>query len=144
MMAIRGFTIRTGRLWGAGALSVALLASGGSSASASDDTPVGSQIFKTYCASCHGVEAKGDGSLAQHLRTLPPDLTKLASRNKGKFDADGVARIVDGRNPAKGHGGPDMPVWGDAFKQSREGFSEDAVKARIAALVEFLESIQAP
>jgi mono/diheme cytochrome c family protein len=110
------------------------------------DEPVrssGSADFKTYCGSCHGPEARGDGPIAQHLRTVPPDLTRLAQRNKGRFEADKVYRIVDGREPVKGHGGPDMPVWGDAFKESREGYSEEAVKARIRALVDYLESVQA-
>jgi hypothetical protein len=35
-----------------------------------------------------------------------------------------------------------MPVWGDAFKHSREGYTEEAVKERIKALVMYLESIQ--
>ncbi len=35
-----------------------------------------------------------------------------------------------------------MPVWGDAFKRSSEGYSEAAVKARIKALVEYLEGLQ--
>jgi hypothetical protein len=52
-------------------------------------------------------------------------------------------RIVDGRNPVKGHGGADMPVWGDAFKQSREGYSEERVKEKIEAVVDHLETLQA-
>ena len=103
----------------------------------------GGSIFRTYCASCHGTEAKGDGPLADNLRIRPPDLTLLAKRNKGAFDADIVHRIIDGRQAVKGHGGPDMPVWGDAFKRSGEGFSEKAVKARIDAIVEHLKSVQA-
>jgi mono/diheme cytochrome c family protein len=114
-----------------------------SAAAAADPQEGGGSIFKTYCGSCHGTEAKGDGPIAQHLRTVPPDLTRLAQRNKGTFDADKVHRIIDGRDPVKGHGGPDMPVWGDAFRQSREGYSEEKVKARIAALVGYLESVQA-
>ena len=102
----------------------------------------GSALFKTYCAVCHGKEGKGDGPLAANLRVRPPDLTTLAKRGGGKFDADMVHRIVDGREPVKGHGGPDMPVWGDAFKHSGEGYSEEKVKARIAALVEHLRAIQ--
>jgi hypothetical protein len=35
-----------------------------------------------------------------------------------------------------------MPVWGDAFKRSREGYSEKAVKVRIQAIVDYLKSIQ--
>jgi hypothetical protein len=54
-----------------------------------------------------------------------------------------VARSIDGRDPIKGHGGPDMPVWGDAFKRSRGGYSEKGVQNRIDALVEFLKGLQA-
>ena len=103
----------------------------------------GDQLFKTYCASCHGKSAKGDGPLADSLRFRPADLTLIAKRNGGKFDADKVYRIVDGREPVKGHGGTDMPVWGDAFKRSVEGYSEKAVKERISAIVDYLKSIQA-
>jgi len=102
----------------------------------------GDSLFKTYCATCHGPSAKGDGPLADHLRFRPPDLSLFAKRNGGKFAADKVERIIDGRAPLKGHGGPDMPVWGDAFKNSSAGYSEAAVKARIKALVEFLEGLQ--
>ena len=103
----------------------------------------GGSLFRTYCASCHGKEAKGDGPLADNLRVRPPDLTLLAKKNKGTFDADLVYRIIDGREPVKGHGGTDMPVWGDAFKHSAEGYSEKAVKARIDAIVVHLKSVQA-
>jgi len=102
----------------------------------------GDALFKTYCGSCHGKSAKGDGPLADSLRFRPPDLTLFAKRNKGKFDADKVYRIIDGREPVKGHGGTDMPVWGDAFKRSVEGYSENAVKTRIQAIVEYLKTIQ--
>jgi mono/diheme cytochrome c family protein len=104
----------------------------------------GSGLFKTYCATCHGLSAQGDGPLADRLRFRPPDLTLISKRGGGKWEADKVARMVDGRDPLKGHGGPDMPVWGDAFKSSREGFDEASVKARIQALVEYLESLQEP
>jgi mono/diheme cytochrome c family protein len=102
----------------------------------------GAALYKTYCAVCHGKEAKGDGPLAENLRTAPPDLTTLAKRNGGKFDAVRVHRLIDGRDPIKGHGGSDMPIWGDAFKRSSEGYSEKAVKERIDALVGHLKSLQ--
>src|SRR5687768_9946092 len=102
----------------------------------------GAAVFRTYCATCHGTGAKGDGPLSASLRTVPPDLTRLARRNDGKFDADKVHRIIDGRTAVKGHGGEDMPVWGDAFRRSADGYSEKAVKDRIDALVEFLRSLQ--
>lgn len=102
----------------------------------------GSALYRTYCTSCHGLSGKGDGPLAERLRFRPPDLTLVARRNEGKWDAEKVARIIDGREPVKGHGGPDMPVWGDAFKSSREGFDEESVKAKVVALVEYLQSLQ--
>jgi mono/diheme cytochrome c family protein len=51
------------------------------------ETYSGSAVFKTYCTSCHGLSAKGDGPLADHLRIRPPDLTLFARRNDGKWDA---------------------------------------------------------
>jgi hypothetical protein len=90
----------------------------------------------------HGTEAKGDGPVAQHLRFQPPDLTRLASRNGGKFPADTVSRIIDGRKAVKGHAGPEMPIWGDSFKDSREGYDEKAVKEKIARIVRYLSSLQ--
>lgn len=53
-----------------------------------------------------------------------------------------VAKIIDGRQPEPLHGGPDMPVWGDAFKASHIGGSEEVVKARIDELVKYLGSLQ--
>jgi len=102
----------------------------------------GSSIYKTYCAVCHGNGAKGDGQLADSLRMKPADLTVLAKKNSGTFPKDQVMRIVDGRKPVKGHGGSDMPIWGDAFKQSREGYDEAAVKERIEAVVNYLDTLQ--
>ena len=102
----------------------------------------GSELFRTYCAVCHGRSARGDGPLAANMKKPPPDLTQFAARNGGTFPAALVAQIIDGRRPVTGHGGPDMPVWGDAFKQSRLGSSEESVQARIKALVEYLETLQ--
>jgi hypothetical protein len=35
-----------------------------------------------------------------------------------------------------------MPVWGDAFRRTREGLTAEAVAARIQAIVKHLEAIQ--
>jgi hypothetical protein len=35
-----------------------------------------------------------------------------------------------------------MPVWGDAFRRDARHGGEDGAKARVAALVHFLEGIQ--
>jgi mono/diheme cytochrome c family protein len=102
----------------------------------------GADLFKTYCSSCHGRSAKGDGPLVSYMKKPPPDLTLFAQRNGGKYPSELVRQIIDGREPISGHGGPDMPAWGDAFKQSRGGLSEAEIKARIDALVRYLEGVQ--
>jgi mono/diheme cytochrome c family protein len=102
----------------------------------------GSSLFKTYCASCHGTSAKGDGPIASSLRKKPADLTQFMKKNKGTFPVDTVAKMIDGREGPREHGNSDMPVWGDAFAQSREESDPASVKARIDALVKYLDQIQ--
>jgi mono/diheme cytochrome c family protein len=101
----------------------------------------GAGLFRTYCSSCHGSDARGSGPIADQMRKIPPDLTRFAARNGGAFPGERVRRIVDGRDVAS-HGDRDMPVWGDAFKRSAGGLSEAALKARIDAIVAYLDAIQ--
>jgi mono/diheme cytochrome c family protein len=100
----------------------------------------GRDLFATYCASCHGVSGRGNGPAAEELRRRPADLTQYAKHNGGIFNGARIHSSVDGR-AVKAHGTMEMPVWGDAFKW-REGLPEDAIKARIEALVRYLETIQ--
>ena len=100
----------------------------------------GSLLFGNYCATCHGERATGDGPLAANLRKQPANLTLLARRNGGAFSREMVARIIDGRKPLSGHGGGDMPAWGDAFARSAE--NPEDTSAKINALVTFLETLQ--
>jgi mono/diheme cytochrome c family protein len=102
----------------------------------------GKSVFKTYCASCHGESGRGNGAVAIFLRRRPADLTQIAMRNKGTFPADRVYQMIDGRQVVKAHGDSQMPVWGDAFAKSATDSDERAIKAKIDALVEHLESIQ--
>lgn len=102
----------------------------------------GQADFQTYCSSCHGVAAKGDGTIASSLAKRPPDLTKLALRNDGKYPADVVSKSIDGREPGSGHGKTDMPAWIEVFAKSSESEGPGAAKARIDALVKYLEMLQ--
>lgn len=102
---------------------------------------MGAQLFQTYCARCHGRSARGNGPLAEQLRRVPPDLTRFAARNGGIFPTERVRRIIDGREVAS-HGDREMPVWGDAFRSTHDGFASATVEARIAAIVRYLEAIQ--
>lgn len=102
----------------------------------------GAAVFSTYCASCHGTSARGDGPLASNMIKKPANLTEIAKRNGGQYPSELVFRTIDGRQPVRGHGGPDMPVWGDAFARSREAGDAARVKAVIQSLVDYLDSIQ--
>lgn len=116
-----------------------LLAAGHPHAQQPTTAMAGDGTYRLYCASCHGTAAKGDGPLADALKRRPPDLTRLAANNGGTFPSELVAKVIDGRAPVKGHGGGDMPVWGDAF--TRTGDTTPAAE-KVARLVRFLERIQ--
>lgn len=102
----------------------------------------GATLYRSYCASCHGEKARGDGAVAIFLRRRPADLTQITKRNKGTFPAERVAQLIDGRQAVKAHGESQMPVWGDAFSRTTTDADEASIKARISALVEYLASIQ--
>jgi len=100
----------------------------------------GSDLFYNNCASCHGTDGKGNGPLGQVLTVRPSNLTIIAKNTGGKFPAAKIYELIDGRNPAvRGHGGPDMPVWGEVF--AARG-SSATVKNRINALVKYIETLQ--
>jgi mono/diheme cytochrome c family protein len=104
----------------------------------------GITLFKTYCAMCHGVGGKGDGSLSASLRKRPPDLTQLTKRNDGAFPADKVTKTVDGRELGPEHARGDMPVWGDAFSRTQENSDAESVRRKIEAIVQYVQKIQEP
>ena len=106
---------------------------------ASDD--LGSRLFRIHCASCHGAEARGNGPLAESLRRPPPDLTKYTARNGGVFPSERLYQIIDGRHVAS-HGDRQMPVWGDAFRNARDGLDVESTKSRLDAIVRYLAGIQ--
>jgi mono/diheme cytochrome c family protein len=99
----------------------------------------GAALYRAHCAGCHG--PSGRGGPAVNTRKAPPDLTKYAMRNGGVFPSERLAQIIDGRH-VPSHLDRDMPVWGATFKRTTKDASDAAVKARIDALVRFLQSIQ--
>jgi len=100
----------------------------------------GSEMFNSYCAACHGKDAKGNGPAAASLKVPPANLTELAKKNNGKFPADHVSNIL--RSGVSGaHGSVDMPIWGPLFSQV-SGHDDTIVQMRIVNLVHYLESLQ--
>lgn len=102
----------------------------------------GANNFKQYCVACHGADAKGGGPLAKGLTPKPADLTAMTQRNGGTYPRDMVFQVIDGRKKVKGHGGGDMPEWGEAFLISAGAANADAAKRRIESLVEYLATLQ--
>ncbi len=105
----------------------------------------GADVFRRYCASCHGFSAQGDGSVAASLRKPPADLTRIAARRGGAFDAPAIAAFIDGRERVAAHGPADMPVWGRRFDDRLEGSLAEETKLApgdIYLVVEYLRSIQ--
>jgi len=76
------------------------------------DADSGRNEFLSYCASCHGVDAKGTGPLGAKLKIKPADLTTLAKRNNGAFSPDAVYKKIDGRVATGTHLSGEMPIWG--------------------------------
>lgn len=113
---------------------------------AAQDAESGAEIYREHCATCHGIEASGQGPMAGVLLVQPVDLTKLTAGNDGVFPTERVVKRIDGRDPLVSHGSP-MPVYGFFF----EG-DDTSVKAPngqpiltskpIVDLLAYLQSIQ--
>jgi mono/diheme cytochrome c family protein len=101
----------------------------------------GKQTYTHYCASCHGVNARGDGPAAFVLKTPPPDLTTLAKRHNGKFPYDYVFDVLRFGTRIVSHGSSDMPIWGPIFG-SMDGYDEFEVRKRVKDLSDYLASLQ--
>ena len=101
----------------------------------------GKDMYKSYCASCHGELGKGNGPAAPALKAIPSDLTLLAKNNAGKFPTDRVISILRGQATVTAHGNREMPVWGPLFWHMSQGH-EGEVQQRIVNLTHYLELLQ--
>jgi mono/diheme cytochrome c family protein len=101
----------------------------------------GQDMYKSYCAACHGTEGKGNGPAASALKVPPPDLTALAAKNGGKYPTMHVISVIRGEEPLSAHGSKEMPIWGKLF-WSMSGGHEAEVQQRVSNLNSYLESLQ--
>jgi mono/diheme cytochrome c family protein len=101
----------------------------------------GAEMFRGYCAACHGRSGKGDGPAAMSLTTRPTDLTRLTANNKGQFPAQRVAMVLEFGVSVPAHGSTDMPTWGSTFRVMGD---EATVKQRVTALTRYLETDKDP
>lgn len=110
------------------------------------EEPVGKQFYDTYCAVCHGADARGNGPMAPILTLQPKDLTRLAAGNEGTFPRTRVIARIDGRDPLVAHGSL-MPIFGPFFEGKGVTIKDETgqmimTSQPIVDLVEWLETIQ--
>jgi len=120
-------------------------------AAAAQDTDAGKLLFQSSCASCHGIDGKGKGSLRDQLKVPPSDLTVLSKKNGGVFPVGAMYEVIDGRTAIAAHGTREMPVWGTYTSRLLPPSDimidpsydpEAAVRARILAIIDYLNRIQ--
>ncbi len=135
-----------------GLLAFAIVSAVGAASAQQASFDPGKQEFGNNCASCHGMDGKGNGPLGEWLRKSPPDLTQLAKKNQGVLPINRLYAVIDGAG-VPSHGSRDMPVWGreyrvDDAQQLREARgqydSTELVRARILVLLEYISRIQTP
>lgn len=100
----------------------------------------GKEMFDEYCASCHGVDGKGNGPAAPALKARPTDLTLLAQKNGGTFPTMRVMSSIQDVTQNV-HGSKDMPVWGPILS-SVSSSNPGIVKMRVSNLTKYIESLQ--
>jgi mono/diheme cytochrome c family protein len=103
--------------------------------------PPGDQMFRQFCATCHGADGKGHGPLSYSLKTPPADLTTLAKRHGGKFPYSYVSDVLLFGTKVPPHGSQEMPTWGPLFRYLDKP-SEAAVRQRIKNISNYLATLQ--
>jgi len=101
----------------------------------------GSEMYRAYCAVCHGVDGKGNGPAVPALKNSPGDMTLLSKNNGGKFPELKVYNSIRGDVGVAAHGSKDMPIWGDVFRDMGRGDSAQT-SLRIRNLTKYIESMQ--
>ena len=103
--------------------------------------PTGRDMFKQYCAACHGLDAKGHGPASVSLKVTPANLTTLSKRHGGEFPYDLVTDVLRFGPGIAAHGSSDMPTWGPIF-QYMDNYNQTIVQKRIKNLCDYIASLQ--
>jgi mono/diheme cytochrome c family protein len=102
----------------------------------------GKEMYKNYCAPCHGEDGKGNGPVASSLKARPTDLTELTKNNNGKFPDTHIVAILQFGADVPSHGSATMPVWGPILGTMNKANVQDK-QLRISNLTRYLQTIQA-
>jgi len=102
----------------------------------------GQEMYKAYCASCHGLDGKGNGPAASAMKQPVPDLTQISKKAGGKFPSDHIVSVITGDVNSPSHGSAAMPVWGPVFMGVSQG-NQGQVQQRVHNLADHIASLQA-
>ncbi len=103
----------------------------------------GTQMYKSYCAPCHGVYGKGNGPVASQLKQQPADLSTLSKSNGGRFPTERVMAALQFGATNSPRGTAQMPVWGPILAEIDTGYpGQGRETLRIIYLNRYLESLQ--
>ncbi len=104
----------------------------------------GKLMYNAYCATCHGLDGKGNGPAAVALKQEPTDLTTLSRENGGKFPESHIYSVLKFGVETPAHGNQEMPVWGPALHSLGSGstMASSVEQQRIANLTRYLRTLQ--
>jgi mono/diheme cytochrome c family protein len=116
----------------------------------------GVDIYRAYCANCHGDDGKGHGPDAAGLNVPMPDLTTITARNGGNFSVGAVEEsinrwkqvprtmtdVIEGQEGKRtGQTSLAMPAFGPIFaKLYPQEVGER--RMRMANLISYVKSLQ--
>lgn len=101
----------------------------------------GEEMYVTYCAECHGQDAKGGPPMTVTFGMAAPSLVTLSKNNHGRFPYGMVREAIRGEEHGAVYGAGQMPPWGFLFRYVGGG-SRIEVEMRINRLTEYLRTLQ--
>jgi mono/diheme cytochrome c family protein len=103
----------------------------------------GRQMYASYCASCHGMDGRGNGPVAVMLKKQPADLSALSRNNGGRFPSEHVETVLEFGAENMAHGTIEMPVWGPVLGKMDVSVPVQSMRQlRVSNLTRYIESMQ--
>lgn len=99
--------------------------------------------YRTHCAQCHGMDAKGDGPVAPALKTPPADLTMLAKNNGGVFPEDKVLSTIKASSPIQAHASVAMSMRSSSESGTGAQFTGAEIQQKVKLIADYLKGLQA-